>query len=442
MSSLAIKALGVSKSYRIAARRESYRTLRDALSAAAAAPWRHFTAARHAPRGPCFEALREVSFAVEPGEVVGIVGRNGAGKSTLLKILARITEPTAGAVEIYGRVGSLLEVGTGFHQELTGRENIYLNGAILGMKRREIERKFDEIVAFAEVDQFIDTQVKHYSSGMYLRLAFAVAAHLDPEILLVDEVLAVGDMAFQRKCLGKMEDIARRGRTVLFVSHNLAAVEHLCRRGIVLCGGAAIFDGDIQKAVQVYVREESGGARRARSHQIDLRAASGREPGFSPLLTKLELFSAGRPASDGVKIGDPLSARVSFHLERPTAAFDVGLGFDDLSGRRIFTAHSLFQPEWRNGRRAGAQTALCEIPSFTLVPGEYKITVTLNIGERIADAVEDAARLTVAASDYYGTGRAPWNGAFVLPHGWRLIEAAPERGGGDLGAPLREASAR
>ena len=209
---------------------------------------------RSAPRRSDFWALKDVSFEVPPGEVLGVVGRNGAGKSTLLKVLSRITEPTTGRVELRGRVGSLLEVGTGFHPELTGRENIYLNGAILGMKRREIARKFDEIVAFAEVEQFLDTPVKRYSSGMYMRLAFAVAAHLEPEILLVDEVLAVGDAEFQKKCLGKMGDVAGEGRTVLFVSHNMGAVQTVCRRALLLDHGRVKMIGPAEEVVAEYLK--------------------------------------------------------------------------------------------------------------------------------------------------------------------------------------------
>src|SRR5579863_359451 len=260
-----IRVANLGKRYRIG-HRESYRTLRESLVAGVAAPFRRVASAVRgnrdaAPNGDGqVWALRDLSFEVEPGEVLGIVGRNGAGKSTLLKVLSRITEPTTGRVELYGRVGSLLEVGTGFHPELTGRENIFLSGAILGMRRAEIVRKFDEMVAFAEVEKFIDTPVKHFSSGMYVRLAFAVAAHLEPEILLVDEVLAVGDAAFQKKCLGKMGDVAKEGRTVLFVSHNVAAVTRLCNRCIVLSGGRAIFDGETRMAVsEYYVPVEAAG---------------------------------------------------------------------------------------------------------------------------------------------------------------------------------------
>src|SRR5213080_2857937 len=237
---VAIRCQGLGKQYRLGPR-QRYRALRDTLPALALAPFRGLRSAigfgRPTAHGATLWALRDVSFEVSAGEIVGIIGANGAGKSTLLKILSRITEPTEGQAEIHGRVGSLLEVGTGFHPELTGRENVYLNGAILGMRKAEIEAKFDEIVAFAEVERFVDAPVKHYSSGMYVRLAFAVAAHLEPEILLVDEVLAVGDITFQRKCLGKMGDVARQGRTILFVSHNMAAVESLCSTSYLLENG-------------------------------------------------------------------------------------------------------------------------------------------------------------------------------------------------------------
>jgi len=244
-----IRAEGVGKRYVIGARRRA-ETLRDQIAAAARRLWTDRAEADHGER--TVWALDDVSFEIGAGETVGIVGRNGAGKSTLLKVLSRITDPTTGFADVTGRVGSLLEVGTGFHADLTGRENMYLNGAILGMRRAEIRRKFDEIVAFAEIDRFIDTPVKYYSSGMYMRLAFAVAAHLETEILLVDEVLAVGDAAFQRKCLGKMDDVARQGRTVLFISHSMEAVQRLCRRGMLLDRGRLVSAGPIAEVVSRY----------------------------------------------------------------------------------------------------------------------------------------------------------------------------------------------
>ena len=259
-----IRVEGLSKQYRIGAKQAPYATLRESLTGAVAAPFRQLRNLTSrmtpdpglpTPDSDTIWALKDVSFEVQPGEVDGIIGRNGAGKSTLLKILSRITEPTTGLVDLYGRVGSLLEVGTGFHPELTGRENIYLSGAILGMNRTEIDRKFDEIVAFAEIEKFLDTPTKHYSSGLYMRLAFAVAAHLEPEILVVDEVLAVGDFAFQQKCLGKMESVAAQGRTVLFVSHNMTVVRQLCAQGVLLKQGSVASIGHIDKVIGDYLED-------------------------------------------------------------------------------------------------------------------------------------------------------------------------------------------
>ncbi|MBI3985445.1 MAG: ATP-binding cassette domain-containing protein [Lentisphaerae bacterium] len=246
MNDIAIRVKGLGKLYRIGAKAERYQSLRDALVDALKAPFRRKEAV------PTLWALKDVSFAVNHGEVLGIIGRNGAGKSTLLKILSRITDPTEGCAEIHGRVGSLLEIGTGFHPELTGRENIFLNGAILGMKKRDIERQFDAIVDFSEIGQFLDTPVKHYSSGMFMRLAFSVAAHLESDILMVDEVLAVGDAKFQKKCMGKMGDVAAKGRTVLFVSHNMAAIQRLCRTGLYLDAGRINYCGSASEAVARY----------------------------------------------------------------------------------------------------------------------------------------------------------------------------------------------
>lgn len=256
---LAIKVEGLCKKYRLGERPNPYDTIRDSFTNGIKKIRRRLTAGANgnAEKQQDFWALQDIAFEIKPGETVGIVGRNGAGKSTLLKILSRITEPTKGAIDIYGRVGSLLEVGTGFHNELTGRENIFLSGAVLGMKKAEIERQFDEIVAFAEIENFVDTPVKHYSSGMYLRLAFGVAAHLQPEILLVDEVLAVGDVVFQQKCLGKMNDVAKQGRTVLFVSHNMSAIVDLCQRGLLIEKGRLKFDGTATSCVEEYYKNNS-----------------------------------------------------------------------------------------------------------------------------------------------------------------------------------------
>ena len=260
MSNPIIKVNNLSKRYRIGTKEQGYKTFREAILEGITAPVKNFTKLRgltkfkNAHEQDLIWALKNVSFEVSEGEVLGIIGRNGAGKTTLLKVLSRITQPTSGCIEIGGELSSLLEVGTGFHPELTGRENIFLNGAIFGMRKREIERKFDAIVSFAEVEKFIDTPVKRYSSGMYVRLAFAIAAHLEPEILLVDEVLAVGDISFQKKCLGKMEDVAKGGRTVLFVSHNMQAVGKLCNRGILLDNGKITYMGDISETINHYTK--------------------------------------------------------------------------------------------------------------------------------------------------------------------------------------------
>ncbi len=300
-----------------------------------------------------------------------------------------------------------------------------MNGAILGMRKAEITRRFDEIVAFAEVEKFLDTPVKHYSSGMYVRLAFAVAAHLDPEILVVDEVLAVGDLTFQKKCLGKMSEVSRGGRTVLFVSHNMAAVENLCTRGIVLHQGTLSFDGTAKNAIQHYLNSLS--VRSGTGHVVELDGVGDRRSIVAPLLRRMEFLTENeQPLTEGLPIGSRLKVKVSFELPNSTPHFNVGLGFNNSYGHRIFTAHSMFDPNRWEKERVGAQVLSCEIPSFTLTPGEYTVKVWLDLKGSEADAIEDAAKITVLASDFYGTGRVPWNGAMVLKHNWHLEESAQE----------------
>jgi lipopolysaccharide transport system ATP-binding protein len=417
---------GLSKEYRLGRAFHGTENFREFLKRKLTAPARTLGTSRQEPRikDESFQALRNVSFDVAEAEMVGIIGRNGAGKSTLLKVISRITDPSSGSVVVRGRMASLLEVGTGFHPELTGRENIFLNGAILGMRKTEIVSKFDEIVAFAEVEQFLDTPVKHYSSGMYVRLAFAVAAHLNPEILIVDEVLAVGDVAFQKKCLGKMNEISRGGRTVLFVSHNMAAVENLCRRGIVLERGELVFDGTSKEAVHHYLNSLSG-VRDADGHIIDLSGATDRRSLTGQLLKRMEFYTDGdRPLIEGLQIGARLKVKVLFDLPRPTSSFNIGLGFNNALGQRIFTAHSQFEPNRSGTERVGTQVFVCDIPSLTLMPGDYTLRLWLDIGNTEADLINDAARITVIESDYYGTGKVPWNGTFVLKHHWYVDQAA------------------
>jgi len=424
VSSIAIQSEGLSKRYRLGTS-APYSTLRESLPA-----FFRGAARRVRSRGSngseenSFWALRDISFEVKHGEVIGVIGKNGAGKSTLLKILSRITWPTEGRAAIHGRVGSLLEVGTGFHLELSGRENIFLNGAIMGMRKTEIAAKFDEIVAFAEVERFIDTPVKHYSSGMYVRLAFAIAAHLEPEILIVDEVLAVGDLAFQQKCLGKMTEVSQGGRTVLFVSHNMAVVERLCQRCLVLDQGRISYQGGTQTAVRHFFNEIFV-ANRGDGHVFHFENAAHRHSTVGRLLERIELYTEDDlPVLEGIRIGSNLKLKLYFELPKPTRSFDMGLGFNNAFGQRVFTAHTLFEPSRPSGECIGPQVLVCDIPSFTLMPGVYNMFIWMDINHQEADRVNQAAQVTVLESDYYGTGKAPWNGEFVLPHRWYLEQPA------------------
>ncbi len=379
----------------------------------------------HASGKERFWALRHLEFDVPEGECIGVIGRNGAGKSTLLKIISRITDPSEGHVKLRGRFASLLEVGTGFHSELTGRENIFLNGAILGMRRSEILAKFDGIVAFSEVGKFLDTPVKRYSSGMYVRLAFAVAAHLNPEILVVDEVLAVGDIAFQKKCLGKMNEVRQSGRTVLFVSHNMATVENLCQHAVVLEQGQLSFLGTAKEAVQHYLKRQATSAGENKSHIVNLKDSPRRGHGSSPLLDKAEFYGPGGEPLSCLQIGDALKIRIHLHLDNPVESFDVGIGFFSLYGQRVFTAHSRFEPDRPRKAEPGPKVLVCDIPSFTLVPGDYIVGIWADINGVMTDLVEEAARITVVESDYYGTGKAPWNDVMVMKQRWHT-ETAPD----------------
>jgi lipopolysaccharide transport system ATP-binding protein len=377
MNDIAIRVEDLGKRYRIGTAPERYKTLRDTIVTRVKAPInqlrRGSSLSATSKEASTIWALRDISFEVHKGQVLGIVGRNGAGKSTLLKILSRVTEPTEGSAEIHGRVGSLLEVGTGFHPELTGRENIYLNGAILGMKRLEIERKFDEIVSFSEVEQFIDTPVKRYSSGMYLRLAFAVAAHLEPEILVVDEVLAVGDAEFQRKCMGKMSDVAQAGRTVLFVSHNMSAVLRLTEETMVLDKGQLVYRAPTPQAVDYYMASGFTGAgeRIWTSAEIPAEAAP-----FIPLALRLR-DKNGRVA-DTLRSIEPFSIEIEYRLDHPITGLRVGIYLLTMRGEYVFTSFDLDDPrefEQLGVRRAGHYISRCTIPANILNEGRYVLAV-------------------------------------------------------------------
>jgi ABC-type polysaccharide/polyol phosphate transport system ATPase subunit len=311
-----------------------------------------------------FWALRNVNFEVQRGEVVGVIGRNGAGKSTLLKILSRVTEPSEGRVTLRGRVASLLEVGTGFHQELTGRENIFLNGAILGMTQREIRRKFDEIVSFAEVERFLDTPVKRYSSGMYVRLAFAVAAHLEPEILIVDEVLAVGDAEFQKKCLGKIDEVARReGRTVLFVSHNLAAISELCNRAIVLRTGAIVANGVVSESIAAYLSHGASGESYAAPNQFD-----------TPHVSRLEVVTSDPNRVQ--RFGAPLEVKICIRHLRPMVQGCFSFCIVNQFNQPVIYAYAHY-PEYVVGRIPGETFLVCRFPTIRLNVGRYHLSTSL-----------------------------------------------------------------
>jgi lipopolysaccharide transport system ATP-binding protein len=375
MDDIAIRVEGIGKRYRIG-KIEKYKTLRDSIASAISAPFQRARQlfqggeAGDAESDQTFWALEDVSFEVKQGEVIGVIGGNGAGKSTLLKILSRIAEPTVGFAEIHGRVGSLLEVGTGFHPELTGRENTFLNGAILGMKRADIERKFDEIVAFSEVERFIDTPVKHYSSGMYLRLAFAVAAHLEPEILLVDEVLAVGDAGFQKKCLGKMGSVAKEGRTVLFVSHNLGAITQLCGRAVQLEKGRLKRVGPSVEVVSAYLSSLFETAIKS-SWSSESSPLNGSEFQFR----SVRLLSNDGQSQSVVNFNDSLVVEIAYDVKVSIRDLSVTFHLHDSMNNIVFESIDTDLPEWRGRvRDPGHYHATTTIPPYLLKPGRYYLS--------------------------------------------------------------------
>jgi lipopolysaccharide transport system ATP-binding protein len=407
MSELAVRAEGVGKRYRLGERGGGYGLLTERL---ASLPRR-----RQRVERPEFWALRDVDFEVPKGETFGIIGHNGAGKSTLLKILSRVTTPTVGGVDLEGRVGALLEVGTGFHPELTGAENVYLNGALLGMRRREVARQFDEIVAFAEVEKFIETPVKRYSSGMYLRLAFAVAAHLEPEILIVDEVLSVGDLAFQEKCLGRMNKVAGEGRTVLFVSHNLAAVSNLCSRSMLLSGGRKLAEGDSEEVIKEYVRSVRSGAAVSLHERAD-RDGSGRLR-FTELL-----YRQGGEPTDVLRTGEDAEVILRYQTAdgQPVRNVSFALGVYSLIGDRLLHLTTEMSGD-RFGELSGEGEVACRIERCPLPQGTYVLTIFSHAGGEVLDYVQRAAEFVVAGGDFYGTGQSPPadHNAVLVDYDWR-----------------------
>src|SRR5438132_6428383 len=416
--SAVIRAEGLSKQYRIGASRTPYETLRESLTRALAAPFRRRSeASERGPASDSFWALRDVSFEVRQGEALGVIGRNGAGKSTLLKILSRITEPTTGSVVLDGRVGSLLEVGTGFHSELTGRGNVFLNGAILGMRKAEIQQKFDEIVSFAEVERFLDTPVKHYSTGMYTRLAFAVAAHLEPEILMVDEVLAVGDAAFQKKCLGKMGDVAKAGRTVLFVSHNLAAILRLGTRAVLIDKGRLTRRGTPTDIVQRYAEITDS----LRTIPLADRTDRGGDRSVRMMSLKIDSGAAVGP----IRCRDRLRITIGYTAARPLKQPAFLIGIYDPFERPIFFLDSSVAgglPEILPSEG----TVTCLTDPITLSPGPCAVNVAVIFGSAIADHVVHAATFHVEPQDFYGTGKLTdrQRALCLLQQQWNVRESA------------------
>ena len=421
-----IEVENLGKQYQIGSREAPYDTLREALMRAIRAP---FQRGKNKSSSDAIWALRDVAFQAMPGEVIGIIGCNGAGKSTLLKILSRVTEPTTGKVELYGRVGSLLEVGTGFHPELTGRENTYLNGAILGMRRAEISRRFDEIVAFAEVERFIDTPVKRYSSGMYLRLAFAVAAFLESEILLVDEVLAVGDAGFQKKCLGKMRDVSTSGRTVLLVSHNMAAIEALCSRCLLMSRGRLQAEGEPSDIATRYL---AAGAN-PRSASMALLSHPGRRKDLAPMMRRVALFPQSMFASPSVRMGAPFSVRVFFQSETKPIRPVLGLVIKNSYGMPLFSVSNRVIAEYLPAEAMSAGTVSCDFDSLPLMPGIYHLDLYLGDEYMDYDCIYEAISFEVLPADIFGSGRLPpgSDGPIFWRARWSFAHATEP-----VGAPL------
>ena len=393
MSDIAIYANALGKRYRIGALTRQT-SMRERLTYAMKAPVRWLSPNRNgSPSGPReFWALRDVSFELRKGEVVGLIGRNGAGKSTLLKILSRVTQPTVGYAEIHGRVGSLLEVGTGFHPELTGRENTYLNGAILGMGKKEIERKFDDIVAFAEVADFIDTPLKHYSTGMQMRLAFAVAAHFEPQILLVDEVLAVGDMSFQKKCLGKMGEVARAGRTVVLVSHNLGAITRLCPRCIWMEGGTIKADGPSTTVVNQYQSEGF-------SHRAQWIRPVSENPNGGFKFTRIGVKSEDGTYTSLFNSDQPIFAEIEYEIARSLSGCQIGSRIVNSEGLVIFSTSDADHLRLSAApKEPGRYRAVFQIPANLLAPGPYSMAVGAHLpGRNVYDMVDQAVIFEITA---------------------------------------------
>ncbi|NQV88640.1 MAG: ABC transporter ATP-binding protein [Parcubacteria group bacterium] len=423
MSNSIIEVKNISKKYNITHERGGYIALRDVLTNIAKSPFAFLKAKTKQAIGlekkEEFWALKNINFDVKKGEIIGIIGRNGAGKSTLLKILSQITPPTEGEITIRGRVGSLLEVGTGFHPELTGRENIFLNGAILGMTKKEIVQKFDAIVKFAGIEKFLDTPAKRYSSGMYVRLAFSVAAHMEPDILIVDEVLAVGDVEFQKKCLGKMEEVTKQeGRTIIFVSHNMAAIERLCQKTAVMDNGQLVFLGKTSEAIQHYTQNVA-----VNTNATNLIDRKDRKGNRNVLITEIDLENESGEKISTVRSGETLTITVAYKSKKgkeilKNCQFTVSV--KSLSGKQLFVCSSELTNKQPLDMNSDGKIK-CKINNLPLGKGKYVLSALIRVNKDIEDWIEDVAIFEVENGDFYGTDvySSYWEGESVLvKHSW------------------------
>jgi len=413
MNQSIISARGVSKMF-IIGNKKPYYTLRETISEYV----KNLFAKKKITK---FWALKKVSFDIKQGEMVGMIGGNGAGKSTMLKILSRITPPTEGKIEINGRITSLLEVGTGFHPELTGKENIFFNGCLLGMTTKEIREKFNDIVEFAGIDKFIDTPVKKYSSGMYVRLAFSVAAHLESEILLIDEVLAVGDTEFQKKCIGKIDDVTKKGRTVIFVSHNMALIKSLCKRCLLLKDGKIIFDGETDKAINKYLESYKTGS----NALIDRKDRLGNK---NAMVTKIDIVNLTHKNLQ-FRMGDSIMVRLHYvnRIHKDIKRILVGITIKNQMGIRLFIQHNKLSGDKITLNADGGVLA-CTLPGLPLIAGRYYITYSFleheALGGDYIDSIENAVSFDVEEADYFGTGELPHpeHGLYLMKGKWTQLK--------------------
>jgi lipopolysaccharide transport system ATP-binding protein len=417
-----IQAENLSKRYKIG-KPVRYRMLRDSLNETMQGLWQYVRSSpKNSSTKPDYAlwALKDMSFKIESGDSCGIIGSNGAGKSTLLKIIARVTIPTSGRVRIKGRVGSLLEVGTGFHPELTGRENIYLNGAILGMRKREIDQKFDEIVDFSEIEQFLDTPVKFYSSGMRMRLAFSVAAHLDPEILLVDEILAVGDTAFQNKSLNKMENVVRQGRTVLFVSHNMASIRALCKSAIYIEHGEIQYTGDVETAINTYLKTGK--------NQQAAFVTSTPEPSLDMQILEAGIVDASEQLINHIPHDQPFFIHIKVAQRTPEIRTTVAVHIHDSELNTIISSYEFEQNETNLvNKKIGVFTYRVQVPAPLLIPGNYRISIEARKpGRRVFHTLNHICPFEIYDNgSVFARVNSSWNGKVHIPLSWDCIEALP-----------------